>query len=150
MELNKAYRAGKVLDKLIEEGKINSSFKPNTLSELYVVKDITDVWIYRVHENINTDYENEDGCLLLEMEKIDKDDIREKLIEDFNYDKSLRKLHSKSCLNSVSVLDIAKAVLLLDFENGCENWDCSDDYTTMEKIEEEVGQGLDILDISID
>lgn len=45
----------------------------------FICLDVTDIWLVRVLENINEDYENEDGVYLLERNNIEKESKSETL-----------------------------------------------------------------------
>lgn len=65
---------------------------------VWVCRDTHDYWIAKVHENLNDEYESEEGTWLIERNKIDHEHI-----------------------GSNSPTDLSRAIKL-DLDDGC-NWD---------------------------
>jgi len=81
--------------------------------------------VYRILEDYNEEYEKESGTYLVEREKISKYDVVDKLLEinncseDYVASRELRDI----MLDSFSEKDILICTLLIDDNNGLENWD---------------------------
>lgn len=149
MEFNKGYNVTEVMEKAISEGKLDIYYKVSESLKVYIAKDIWDVWVYRVHENLNEDFEYSDGEYLIEMINISKEDIAEKLVEEFGYAEDDFQGDSRNFLENVkSIEDIAKSCMLIDEDNGLENWDMKSNYWSIESVEEEIGYGNPVLTIS--
>lgn len=149
MEFNKGYNVTEIMEKAISEGKLNVHYKVSDTFKVYIVKDVWDVWVYRVHENLNEDFEHSDGEYLIEMIDISKEDIAEKLVEEFEYDRDDFQGDCRNFLENVkSIEDIAKSCMLIDMDNGMENWDMKGNYWSIESVEEEIGHGNPVVTIS--
>lgn len=131
MEFAKYYNVTAKLDSMINKKQV-SSYKENEYRGVFICNDVHDMWIYRILEGYNEDYEKEDGKYLLERNKIDKYDLCDFLKEESGdiaqtVNRTLRDLYIEELL---TVDEIIEAIILMDDEAGLENWDCieHDDY----------------------
>lgn len=149
MKFNKGYNVTEIMNKAISEGKLDVHYKTSESLKVYIAKDVWDVWVYRVHENLNEDFEYYDGKYLIEIVNISKEDIAEKLVEEFGYDRDAFQGDCRNFLENIkSIEDIAKSCMIIDMDRGLENWDTKGNYWSIESVKEEIGYGSPILTIS--
>ena len=91
----------------------------------FIAFDVRSVHILRIQENINADYEYEEGYTLLEHELID---YFPKIIRDFeekyNFDyEGDDRLFISQMIKEHSIVEVLKTIADIDEENGYENWD---------------------------
>lgn len=118
----------------------------NIFTKYYVCQDVHDFWICRVQENLNIDYEPEDGTYLLERHQIDHYDFITFLEETqaCEVDDITNRQKKDSFLNGLSLSLVVDHLLLLDEKTGFENDDC-DDFECFEDCEETIDDGFGIL-----
>ena len=51
----------------------NPEYESNSYIKIYLCPDVNDVWLARILEGVNEDYEPEEGSYILEREKIPND-----------------------------------------------------------------------------
>lgn len=141
MEFNKTYNATKFMEKLIKDQKLSESYKTEDGLKIYLATDTWDVWVYRVHENLNEEFEESDGEYLIEANKIKKSDIMNKLVKEFDYEKPARTVDERNYLVDAEACHIAEATLNLDFEDGLSNWDMEAGYFDFKEVESAVSNG---------
>lgn len=99
--------------------------------------DVRSVHILRFQENINEEYEEEDGCILLEHEMIDYfPDVEsyfeeEKNVPEYNGDD---RAYIDWLMKRMSMTDILKTIVELDDYNGLENYDCTSEYCSLDEM----------------
>jgi hypothetical protein len=147
MEFAKYYNATNRLNKLIEKGEL-FSYTKNLYKGLFVCVDTHDVWVSRIQEGYNSEFEQEEGKWLIERNKIDKYDFCEFLKEKKNDDseiisRSSRDYYIDKCF---SVEEIIDNIILMDDDNGLEGWDnCECD--SYEEAIEAIDGGFGIIEI---
>lgn len=123
MKFAQYYNVTKRVTELVIEGKMES-YDGSHLG-VYICEDTHDFWICRILEGYNEEYELEEGKWLVERNKIDKFDViqfameNEKLEEFEVLDRHARDI-AVDMLEDKDLIDI---VILMDDENGLENWD---------------------------
>jgi hypothetical protein len=50
--------------------RVNGEYKMNGYTRIFMCPDVNDVWLARILPGFNEDYEREEGCFLLERDKI--------------------------------------------------------------------------------
>lgn len=150
MKFAKYYDATNILNNLLNEGKLNSyegEGEDDYCEKLYICQDTHDFWICRVLSNLNEQYDYEDGKWLIERNKIDKydvvdfikessDELRNKIgnLETLYRQLNIRMLLGK-ILSSIDDKVLLEKNILLDDNNGLENWDCLECDSIEECIE---------------
>ena len=51
--------------------KVNSEYKSNNYTRIFLCPDVKDIWLARILEGYNKDYEQEIGSFILERNKVD-------------------------------------------------------------------------------
>ncbi|XZH78569.1 hypothetical protein ACSW8S_17030 (plasmid) [Clostridium perfringens] len=130
-----------VLDKM----GISLDYKNNNYKEVYITNDVNDIWVYRVLEDTNSDYEYEEGTYLIERECIDKNELVEFMKKniDGNDNVVLSKEDICSYLKNASTGDIVDSILIIDSENCFENWD-STQCGSYSKVKEVILESYDL------
>ena len=59
--------------------KIRPEYKNDGYVRFFICPDVLDYWFVRILEGYNKDYDKEEGCFVLERDKISKDSKGEKL-----------------------------------------------------------------------
>lgn len=122
LEFAKAYNVTNLVEQ--EKQKL-LSYQDAGYVAIYIALDVHDMQVYRILEDYNEEYEKESGTYLVEREKISKYDVVDKLLEinnrseDYVASRELRDI----MLDSFSEKDILICTLLIDDNNGLENWD---------------------------
>lgn len=101
--------------------KVNSQYNTDGYIRLFMCADVWDFWLCRVMENCNENYEREEGCYLLERNKIAMD-------------------------RKGQPLTIKKATEILE-NDDFENWDIKSSYD-LDYIIEMIDGGWGILNLS--
>lgn len=117
--------------------------------------DVRSVHVLRIQENINEDYEDEEGCTLLEHDMID---YFPNLISYFEEETDIGKydgddrrfidwlIETKHML----MTDILKHIVDYDDYNGYENYDCTSDHCSVDKmVNQYINSNGDLSTISI-
>lgn len=128
--------------------------KDETFVKYFIAFDVRSVHILRVQENINDDYEPEDGCVLLEHGMYDYNwKVIEYFEENMNIDRYTGDDHRfiEKMFNTLGKVETLKAIVDMDAENGFENEECqSFDYLTVDEVvDQEIIKGDDLSPISI-
>lgn len=118
----KAYNVTKLVG---SKKEILFSYQDAGYERVYIAKDTNDMHIYRILKDYNEEYEKEEGAYLVEREKISNYDVAEKLIEmGCCTNKYLNnKIIVDELINSCKLEEVFLATLLIDDNNGLENWD---------------------------
>lgn len=128
--------------------------KEETLVRYFIAFDVRSVHILRVQENINDEYEHEDGCVLLEHGMYDYNyQVIEYFEENMNIDRYTGddRLFIEKMFNTLGKVETLKAIVDMDAENGFENEECqSFNYMTVDEVvDQEIIKGDDLSSISI-
>jgi hypothetical protein len=59
--------------------KVNPTYKKEGYIRFFICPDVWDFWFIRILKDVNKDYETEDGCFLMERNKIAMDKKGERL-----------------------------------------------------------------------
>lgn len=102
----------------------------------FIAFDVRSVHILRVQENLNEDYEPEEGCNLIEHEQIDYypaliDYFEEKY--GFTY-KGDDRLFPQKMIAKYKIVEVLKTIADYDEENGYENYDYKCSYDSIDEI----------------
>lgn len=148
MEFAKYYNGIKVLGKLIKESKV-FSYQEDYCKGIYVCLDIHDVWVCRILDNINKDYDTEEGKWLVERNKIDKyeliDFINEQELTEEKWEVNNRNdLHY--VLNNIPAENLIRYTILFDDNQGLENWD-NYEYNNLKECVEAIDGGFGIIEL---
>ena len=125
MEFAKYYNGTKVLAQLLKESKL-FSYQEGYCKGVYVCSDTHDMWICRILEGYNNEYEKEEGKWLVERNKIDKYELidfinEEELAEEKWKVNNRNDLHY--ILSNISAENLIRYIILFDDNQGLENWD---------------------------
>ena len=128
--------------------------KEETFVRYYIAFDVRSVHILRVQENINDEYEHEDGCVLLEHGLYDYNyQVIEYFEENMNIDRYTGddRLFIEKMFNTLGKVETLKAIVDMDAENGFENEDCHsfNSMTVDEVVDQEIIKDDDLSSISI-
>lgn len=120
----------------------------------YIAFDVRSVHVLRVQENINDDYEYEDGCVLLEHGMYDYNwRVIEYFEENMNIDRYTGddRLFIEKMFKTLGPVETLKAIVGMDAENGFENEECqSFNYMTVDEVvDQEIIKGDGLSPISI-
>ena len=125
MEFAKYYNSTKVLDQLLKESKV-FSYQEDYCKGVYVCSDTHDMWICRILEGYNNEYEKEEGKWLVERNKIGKYELidfinEEELTEEKWEVNNKNDLHY--VLSNIPIENLIRYTILFDDNQGLENWD---------------------------
>lgn len=128
--------------------------KEETFVRYYIAFDVRSVHVLRVQENINDEYEHEDGCVLLEHGMYDYNyKVIEYFEENMNIDRydGDDRLFIDKMFKTLGKVETLKAIVDMDAENDFENEDCrSFNYMTVDEVvDQEIIKGDDLSSISI-
>lgn len=59
--------------------KCNPDYKTSGVIRVFLCLDVWDIWVYRIYENRNIDFETEEGKYLLERDRVGKENKSDKL-----------------------------------------------------------------------
>ena len=145
MEFAKYYNVSDIVDTMMEKKEIDCyPTGEDKYKGVYVCEDSNDFWISRILKGYNEEYEKDDDMYLVERNKIDIYDVMDKLHElhgkklpNFNeYIGHMQKRNAiKRYISQHGTLNIIKAVIILDDEDGLSNWDCYEADSLEEAIE---------------
>lgn len=153
MEFAKYYNVSDIVDKMVHEGEICYPAGEDKFAGIYICMDTNDFWISRINKGYNEEYEKDDNKYLIERNKISIYDVMDKLYElhgkklpqftktDSSYQQK-NKVHDY--INGFTEMNIIKAVIILDDEDGLSNWDCCE-ADSLEKAIEIIDGGYGIL-----
>ena len=142
MEFAKYYNVTSIIKDMIEKEEIYgySNAKELNYEGVYVCRDTNDFWICRINKGVDEDYEESDGYLV-ERNMVSVINVTEKLEEiyiiqapNFYVNKFSWKNAIHKYLSKFTTEQIVKVIILLDEENGFENWD----YCEAESLEEAI------------
>lgn len=158
MEFAKYYNVSDIVDNMMEKKEIDwYPTGEDKFLGVYVCEDSNDFWISRILKGYNEEYERDDNMYLVERNKIDIYDVMDKLHElhrkklpNFNeYIGHMQKRNAvKRYISQHGTLNIIKAVIILDDEDGLSNWDCCEAESLEEAIEI-IDGGYGILRIAV-
>jgi hypothetical protein len=119
----KYYNVTNKLNNLLEKGKL-FSYTRDYCKGLFICADTHDIWISRILEGYNSEFEQEEGKWLVERNKIDKYDFCEFLKEKNNDDSEItdrrtRDYYINECFPVDEIID---NIILMDDDNGLEGW----------------------------
>lgn len=144
-EVGKYYNVSNLVEDMKRAEEIDCYPTGNNKFEgVYVCMDTNDFWISRINKGYNEKFDREDGKYLVERNKISIYDVMDKLHElhgkklpDFNeYIGHMQKRNAvKRYISQHGTLNIIKAVIILDDEDGLSNWDCCEADSLEEAIE---------------
>ncbi len=100
--------------------KHNPEYEKNGYIRFFICPDVNDFWLVRIMKDTNEQYEREEGCFLMERDKIQKDEKGQNL--------SLRKL---------------KQIIEND---EMENWDVKESFDLQDLIKD-IDDGFGILNL---
>lgn len=100
--------------------EVNPEYKTGNYSRIFICPDVLDYWLVRVLEGYNEEYEKEEGCFVLEREKIGKSSRSENL--------TIRKLRE--------ILE----------NDTFESWDIQE-YHNIDELIEDIDGGFGILNL---
>ena len=125
MEFAKYYNGTKVLTQLINEAKVDS-YKEGYCKGVYICSDTHDIWISRILEDMNTDYDTEKGTWLIERNKIDKYELIDFINENEPTDEKWEAdsdYELNYILSNIPAENLIRHTILFDDDQGLENWD---------------------------
>jgi hypothetical protein len=136
MDFAKYYNVTNKLNKMLKEGKLNS-YEEGLYKGLYICEDTHDIWISRILEGYNSEFEKEDGKWLVERNKISKYDLCEFLKDKKKDDSKIDNRQSRDFYidNCFELDDIIENIILMDDANGLEGWDNYEADSLEEAIE---------------
>lgn len=149
MEFAKYYNVTNKLNEMLSREGVLFGYKKDSCKGLYVCMDTHDFWICRIIEGYNSEYEQEEGKWLIERNKIDKYDFIEFTKEKINDDSEVNNRHEReSFINRLELSQIIEFLILMDDDNGLENWDNYEADTLNEAIEV-IDDGYGIIELAI-
>ena len=157
MEFAKYYDVSNIVEDMMNKKEVDCyPTGEDKYKGVYVCEDSNDFWISRILKGYNEEYEKDDDMYLVERNKIDIYEVMYKLHElygkklpNFNeYVGNIQKRNAiKRYITQHGTLNIIKAVIILDDEDGLSNWDCCEAESLEEAIEM-IDDGFGILKIS--
>lgn len=150
MEFAKYYNVSDI----VKDMKDKNEIEYGEYEGVYVCMDTNDFWICRILKGYNDEYEVDENMYLVERNKISIYDVVDKLHE--LYGKKIPEWNGKmsyECKNNAHnyidkhrTLNIIKAVITIDDENGLEGWDCHK-ADTLDGVVEIIDSGYGILQV---
>ena len=144
MDFGKYYDVSNIVEDMIANEEIYCyPTDNNKYCGIYVCMDTNDFWICRILKGYNEEYEKNENLYLVERNKISIYTVMDKLSEMSNrstptFKKSESAYTTKNkChgfIDTYSTEKIIKAVILLDDEDGLDNWDCYESTSLEEAI----------------
>ena len=141
MEFAEYYDVSKIVDEMqIKEEIYCYPTDDNKFAGVYVCMDTNDFWISRILKGYNEEDEN---MYLVERNKISIYDVMDKLYElsgkrlpEFKESEMSfeQKNKAHNYFRRFKAIDIIKAVIILDDEDGLSNWDCCEAESLDEAI----------------
>lgn len=157
MEFAKYYDVSNVVEDMMNKKEIWAYPTGDDKYEgVYICMDVKDFWVCRILKGYDEEYERDEDKYLVERNKISIYDVMDKLHERygkklpvFEKDEWERTMKNKvhDFLDKHKTLDIIKAVLILDDDEGLENWDCCE-AESLEEAVEMIDDGFGILKIA--
>lgn len=157
MEFAKYYDASNVVEDMMNKKEIwVYPTGDDKYESVYICMDVKDFWVCRILKGYNEEYERDEDKYLVERNKISIYDVMDKLHEQYGkefpvfeegeWEHTMKnKVHD--FLDKHKTLDIIKAVLILDDDEGLENWDCCE-AESLEEAVEMIDDGFGILKIA--
>lgn len=147
MEFAKYYNATELMKKMIADKKLD--YKDDEYIGFYVCMDTHDFWVCRVIKDMNEEYVRQDGAYLIERNKIDKFDFVKHYCEKIKLVNTYFNRTSRdNFIGKIDTLDVIKEVMIMDDENGLENWDAIQTHS-MEDAIEIIDDGFGIIELEI-
>lgn len=157
MEFAKYYDVSNVVEDMMNKKEIWAYPTGDDKYEgVYICMDVKDFWVCRILKGYDEEYERDEDKYLVERNKISIYDVMDKLHEQYGkklptfeegeWEHTIKnKVHD--FLDKHKTLDIIKAVLTLDDDEGLENWDCCE-AESLEEAVEMIDDGFGILKIA--
>lgn len=145
MEFAKYYNVSDIVDVMIKNEEIDCyPIGEEKFEGVYICMDTNDFWISRINKGYNEEYEKDENKYLVERNKISIYDVMDKLHEQ--YGKKLPEFKENEMwfeqknkvhwyFKKFGTLNIIKAVIILDDEDGLSNWDCCEADSLEEAID---------------
>lgn len=157
MEFAKYYDVSNIVNEMIEKKEVDCyTTGEDKFEGVYVCMDSNDFWISRINKGYNEEYERDEDKYLIERNKISIYDVMDKLHELHGkklpeYEKMESSYVQRSKIHNYidryKTIDIIKAVIILDDEDGLSNWDCYE-ADSLEEAVEIIDDGFGILKIT--
>lgn len=124
MEFAKYYEVTNRVNNLVKEGELHS-YEVDYYKGVFVCEDTHDIWVVRILEGYNKNYDKEEGTWLIERNKIDKYILCDFLKESNNDNSETTGRHTRDYyINECFELEeVLSAIIKVDDEQGLENWD---------------------------
>ena len=137
MEFAKYYNVTNKLNEMLSKEGVLFSYKKDYCNSLYICMDTHDFWIARILKDCNAEYESEEGKWLVERNKIDKYEFIDFVKEKLNDDSEIEGRNSRDYFidNCLELNQIIEFLILMDDDNGLENWDNYEADSLNEAIE---------------
>ena len=146
MKFAKYYNATNMMKKLIKEEKL-FTYKDAGIKGLYVCLDTHDMWICRIIEGFNSEYEEVQDKWLVERNKIDKYSLIDFIETKENKKYDVRNRYDREdVLDSLDINNLIKYVIEYDDEEGMENWD-NYECDSLEECVEVIDGGFGIIEL---
>lgn len=156
MEFAKYYEATNVVEDMLNKKEIDCyPTGEDKFLGVYVCMDKSDFWVCRILKGYDENFEHDDNKYLVERNQISVYDVMYKLHEQFGKELPVFRKNEWSVymknkvhnfLNQHNTLDIIKAVLILDDEDGLSNWDYYEEES-LEKAIAGINGGYGILKV---
>ena len=157
MEFAKYYDVSNVVEDMMNKKEVDCyPTGEDKYKGVYVCEDSNDFWISRILKGYNEEYEKDDDMYLVERNKIDIYDVMDKLHELHgkklpNFNECVGNMQKRNAIKRYisqhGTLNIIKAVIILDDEDGLSNWDCYE-ANSLEEAVEIIDGGYGILKIA--
>jgi hypothetical protein len=138
MEFAKYHNAMEVVKEMIEKEEIYGYSNNGEINYegVYVCLDTNDFWLCRILKGYDEEYEDSDGYLV-ERNNFDIYQVAEKLEEIYDAPcfNTMGKNNIHKYFSKFTTKQIIKVIILLDVDNGFENWDNCEADTLEEAIE---------------
>lgn len=134
MKFAKYYDVKKIVENMMEDKEIYEyPTGEAAFAGIYVCMDTNDFWVSRINKGYNEEYEKDENKYLVERNKISIYDVADKLYDTYGKELPVVKKNGTAYIMKNAVhsyferfqtLQIIKAVIVLDCEDGLSNWDC--------------------------
>lgn len=105
----------------IGKNKLFEDYLAGDYVGLYFQEDVRSFHVFRILEGWNSEYDREEGSILVEHNMIDKDEV--------------------GLWKASNVLDRLKRLVRFDLNSGFENWDILDGFDSVEEAVESIVEG---------
>lgn len=142
------YNATNGMKALMEAGYLRDY---KDLTAIYVCQDVHHAWVVRLTEDLNEDFEKEEGVWLMERNDIDFDDVSDALTAYFNFKLDKDKFQGVvPAIQNLTPAQFILATLLADSKQGMQNWDTEqvDDQAECEDLLDDGFGLIDVLDFT--